>query len=383
MKYNPKDSFRMILVDFSSMVHRHLYNSINAIKPQKKNNKYKTADFIDYWKFLMLDELFRLPIEYNGFGDVVLCLDDFSKRYWRKDVFSNYKSGRSIARTESDIDFKEFFELSNVFVDSLKLNSPWKFISFESAEADDVIFVLSKEFSNDRILIYSPDKDFIQCQRYSNNVTQYSPITRKYITADTKASSMEKWITEHICLGDSGDGVPRIIDETEFSDSFKLFISTHNLHLTEFVWHKLASTEKTFYDTQFTDWATKNNLEVIIFKKHRFGISGLNKKIEEYGSLKNWLKSDQLLELNYIRNYTLVMAEGIPDYVKTGIMNSFNENKNQFVYSEFEIFLKKNNLRNIVSSIPPSLKPEIDADFFDSIWWFVIINKNKRVKNAI
>ena len=368
MKYNPKDSFQMILVDFSSMVHRHLYNAITAIKPRKYNNKYKTSDFIDYWRFMILTELFQLPIEYTGFGEVVICLDDFTKRYWRKDVFPEYKQSRSVSRSESDIDFKEFFEHANTFVNALKTNSPWKFVSCESAEADDVIFVLSKEFSNDNILIYSPDKDFIQCQRHGGTISQYSPLTKKYITADTKSNSMENWINEHICLGDAGDGVPRIIDETEFSNTFNQFMLIHDLCLTELDWSKKPITEKAKLKTQFSNWSNQNGHDEPMFKKIRFGISSLKRKIDEYGSLKNWLKSNQLLEMNYIRNYKLVMAEGIPEYIKTGILASYNVIKNDFDYSSFELFLKNNNLFGAISMIPSSLKPEIAADFFGELW---------------
>ena len=48
------------------------------------------------------------------------------------------------------------------------------------AEADDIIATLCKNFQNEKIMIVSGDKDFIQLQKYPN-VQQYSPILNKYV----------------------------------------------------------------------------------------------------------------------------------------------------------------------------------------------------------
>ena len=56
-----------------------------------------------------------------------------------------------------------------------KENLPYKMIEVYGAEADDIIATLCKHFQDEKIMIVSGDKDFIQLQTYPN-VKQYSPI---------------------------------------------------------------------------------------------------------------------------------------------------------------------------------------------------------------
>ena len=54
---------------------------------------------------------------------------------------------------------------------------PYKVVETYGAEADDVIATLCKHYQNEKVMIISGDKDFIQLQKY-DNVKQYSPITK-------------------------------------------------------------------------------------------------------------------------------------------------------------------------------------------------------------
>ena len=77
----------------------------------------------------------------------------------------------------------------------------------EGAEADDIIAVLTARLSSsDNILILSSDKDFGQLQKYPN-VTQYSPILKRFIKIDNPTT----FIREHILKGDRGDGIPNFL----------------------------------------------------------------------------------------------------------------------------------------------------------------------------
>jgi hypothetical protein len=60
------------------------------------------------------------------------------------------------------------------------------------------------------ILIMSGDKDFIQLHKYSN-VSQYDPVRKRWIKFDNP----EKYLIEHICKGDRGDGVPNILSKDD------------------------------------------------------------------------------------------------------------------------------------------------------------------------
>ena len=55
---------------------------------------------------------------------------------------------------------------------------PYKFVEVYGADFDDII-TLCKEYQDQKTMIISGDKDFIQLQKYEN-VSQYSPIQRRW-----------------------------------------------------------------------------------------------------------------------------------------------------------------------------------------------------------
>lgn len=141
----------------------------------------------------------------NKYPNVVLCCDN--RHYWRKDYFPFYKSQRKHDREASGLDWTLIFETLNKIRDELKENFPYKVIDVHGAEADDIIAVLTARLSpHSDVLILSSDKDFGQLQKYSN-VTQYSPILKRFIKVDDP----QKFIKEHILKGDRGDGIPNFL----------------------------------------------------------------------------------------------------------------------------------------------------------------------------
>jgi 5'-3' exonuclease len=90
--------------------------------------------------------------------------------------------------------------------------------------ADDIISILCKytqtekdRSKNEKVMIVSGDKDFIQLQRYVN-VKQYSPILKKYVNGHNP----ETYIKEHIFKGDTSDGVPNVLSpDNTFADGLR------------------------------------------------------------------------------------------------------------------------------------------------------------------
>lgn len=212
----------MILVDMSSTLHRMIFGSTkDPTLPKDKSGKILTESFIYYTMYMILSELIELQIKYQNYGKLVICFDDYKKAYWRRDSFPEYKQNRRDVSTkdESPINYKEVYAKTNELFEQIRKNTPWKCLYINRAEADDIILVLAKEYYQEGVLIYSPDKDFIQSQRLPG-IKQYSALTKKWITPDTKHGDMKKWIYQHVMLGDESDGVPKVIDNTEFSESF-------------------------------------------------------------------------------------------------------------------------------------------------------------------
>jgi hypothetical protein len=143
------------------------------------------------------------------YGELILCCDD--KNNWRKDIFPNYKAARKKVRTTTDTDWQDLYDKLNLLKSELTEWFPYKVLQAERAEADDIIAVLVG-LANERTLILSSDKDFIQLHHF--NVRQYSPIQKKFVEGDAKWSLHEKLIK-----GDVGDGVPNIMsDDNVFID---------------------------------------------------------------------------------------------------------------------------------------------------------------------
>ena len=131
----------------------------------------------------------------SKYPNVVLCCD--SKKYWRKEYFPFYKSQRKVDREASGLDWSMIFDTLNRLRDEMKEYFPSKVLDVEGAEAADVIAGLTARLApSTNILILSSDKDFGQLQKYPN-VTQYSPILKRFIKIDDPKS----FIREHIIKG--------------------------------------------------------------------------------------------------------------------------------------------------------------------------------------
>jgi len=206
---------------------------------------------------------------YNDYGEVVLTYD--SKHYWRREVFPQYKAGRKKGREKDNKDWDSIFGVLNKIKAEFKDNLPYKYLEVYGAEADDIIATLCKNFQNEKIMIVSGDKDFIQLQKYPN-VSQYSPILKKYVNGHNP----DTYIKEHILKGDTSDGVPNVL-----------------------------SPDNTFVD-------------------------GLRQRPLGRKKIENWLDIhiDDLhdeVKRNYQRNDKLINLDNVPDELEKEIMVDFSE----------------------------------------------------------
>lgn len=367
----------MILTDYSSILHRMLYTAVSSVKPTvDENEKYITSEYIDFCKFLMMEELINIERQFaSEYGDLIICLDDHSKGYWRKEVYSGYKQDRAKNRSKTQVNFPEVFEEVNKLSHELINNSPWRVLNIPRAEADDTMLVLAREFcKSEKVLIHSPDKDMIQAQRYTDNVRQYSSLTKKFLGFGTKAGSMEEWVNEHICLGDAADAVPKITDRTEFSEEFNDFLNTYNdvnTTLTELDFHNLDRSGQESILNMFEHYKDSKyegipSHDIPMWKKIRLGPKGLQKKLKEAGSLENFLAENELYRRNAEMNFVLVMEEGIPQDIRKDIIDSYVSANVDFDPRKFETYLEESGLGRLVSELPKSLKVnELTAEDFN------------------
>lgn len=188
----------MIIVDLNQVM-------ISTLMMQIGNHKNIKIEE-DLVRHMVLNSIRSHKMKFGDeYGELVIACDD--KNYWRKQVYPYYKANRKKERDASELDWNAIFDVLNKIRQELKDYFPYKVIQVESAEADDIIATLVKEYAyREKILILSGDKDFGQLQKYPN-VKQYSPVMKKYITC----TNPDLFLKEHIIRGDSSDGIPNFL----------------------------------------------------------------------------------------------------------------------------------------------------------------------------
>lgn len=159
-------------------------------------------------RHMILNSIRRYNVKFREeYGQTIIACDRTS---WRKEKFPQYKGKRKTSRDESPLDWNKLFGFLNNIRDEIAEEMGFPVVYADRAEADDVIAVLTQstqEFGqNEPVMIVSSDKDFIQLHRYSN-VKQFSPMKRAALKVDDPVY----YKFEHVCKGDSSDGVPNIL----------------------------------------------------------------------------------------------------------------------------------------------------------------------------
>ena len=198
----------MIVIDMNQIALANLMMNL-------KMNNSKTIDE-NMVRHMILNSIRMYRMEHHDeYGEVVLTWD--SKHSWRRDYFPEYKASRRKGREESDLDWDDIFGTLNKIRNEIKETFPYKYLEVFGAEADDIIGFLCEENRDEKIMIISGDKDFIQLQKYPN-VKQWSPITKK----DVNGFNPTTYLKEHILRGDTSDGVPNVLSpDNTFVDGLR------------------------------------------------------------------------------------------------------------------------------------------------------------------
>jgi 5'-3' exonuclease len=228
--------------------------------------------------------------------EVVIACDN--KKYWRRDIFPNYKSNRKKARESSGHDWISIFDVLNKIRDELKTHSPYKVLDVDTAEADDVIGVLAMKYSaSQKVMILSSDKDFAQLQKFPN-VEQYSPILKKVIREPLPNLQLKQLIIR----GDKGDGIPNILTKDD------VFVE--------------GGRQKPITEAKIINW--------------------LNQDPSEFCN-------DEMLR-NYKRNEMLIDLTYIPETLKQTIIDNYENTKGR-TKQEFLNYMMANRLKNLIEVI--------------------------------
>ncbi len=188
-----------ILVDFNQIAISNLMINL------KMNHINEVEE--DMLRHMILNSLrFNRNKFSKEYGELIICCD--GRNTWRKDVFPFYKQNRKKTRAASGYNWGKIFDVLNTIREELDEHFPYKVIHNDRAEADDIIAILAKNWIDEKVLILSGDKDFMQLQKF-DNINQYSPVQKKFLrTKDPK-----EFLFEHIVRGDVGDGIPNCLSK--------------------------------------------------------------------------------------------------------------------------------------------------------------------------
>ena len=259
---NGRQDGLMIIMDMNQISLASLMMDMNM-----RNSNEVREDLV---RHMILNSIRMYRMDFHQeFGEIVLTYD--SKHYWRRDYFPNYKQNRKKGREKDSRDWDAIFNCLNKIKAEFKENLPYKYMEVHGCEADDIIATLCKHFPDEKIMIVSGDKDFIQLQKYPN-VQQYSPILKKYVNGHNP----DTYIKEHILKGDTSDGIPNVL-----------------------------SPDNTFVDG---------------LRQRPLG----RKKIETWLDMHIDDLQDEV-KRNYQRNNTLINLDNVPDNLEKEIMVDFSE----------------------------------------------------------
>jgi 5'-3' exonuclease len=190
----------MILIDLNQVCIANILQEVKSIK--------KIEPLLVKHMILSTLLFYRKKFK-DRYGELVICCD--SKKSWRKDVFPFYKANRKANREKHPVDWNGIFEVINSLTDDLVNHFPYSVIRVDQAEADDIIGTMAKNYYRDeKIMIISSDKDFLQLQKYFN-VEQFSPTQKKMLVS----KDPNGYLREHIMKGDRGDGIPNFLSDDD------------------------------------------------------------------------------------------------------------------------------------------------------------------------
>jgi hypothetical protein len=245
----------MILFDFSQIV---ISNSIDYFQ------KTGSVIEVELLRHIALNNILILKNKLSkNDEEIVLCFD--GRNYWRKAVFPPYKQNRHGDHSKSSFDWDAFYKSFNQIKTEFHENLPFKCIEVFSAEADDIISVLSHIGVRDRlpVTIVSSDKDFLQLQNLSPLIRQFSPFLKKFISIENSKYDL----FEHIVRGDSGDGIPNILsDDDTFIIAGKRSKSIRSKQLAEWKEIGISSGDKFCSSVAMLEKLHRNQLLIDLTK---------------------------------------------------------------------------------------------------------------------
>jgi hypothetical protein len=279
----------MILFDYNQVAISNLMEQIGSSKTQVEEGLVRHM-------ILNTIRTYVKKFKESHGPEVIIACDN--KNYWRRDIFPHYKASRKKAREASGHDWNTIFECLSKIRGELADYTPYKVVTVDTCEADDIIAVLVQKYSaTQKVMILSSDKDFAQLQRYPN-VEQFSPILKKYIKEPLPMAQLKQLIIR----GDKGDGIPNILSADD------VFV--------------VGGRQKPITEAKIIGW--------------------MNQEAKEFCN-------DEMLR-NFSRNETLIDLTKIPENLKLKILDTY-ENAKVSSKQDLLNYMIANRLKNLIENL--------------------------------
>lgn len=314
---------KIVLVDFSHLCYRNLFTAhaeVMKTPAYMLSGTFKEEDYFDvmpedplrgvalqdvFYHF-MVKGILSIKKQFNAKPEeIYLCIDSSS---WRKQEYKGYKSGRSKSRSKSPFEWSGIYQMFDKLKSIIANNTKIHVFETSTAEADDVIYVLSRELSKKGIEVdvVTADKDIKQVLKFSG-VRMWDPIKRTFIT-----DYNNKNLLHHILIGDASDDIPSIKAETEFDSKFITFLKMNDIYLTSVEEVKNLEVFENILE----------QYEGPIYKTARFG-EKTALKIIEGKTLFSTLRENKLYRENFKRNRKLIDMSKIPSNIQANIISDY------------------------------------------------------------
>ena len=192
-----------IMFDFENLALRCFYGN-KDVNPKSESPNY------DFWEYLVFNSIYRMLYK-ERVNEVILALD---RESWRKIVYPPYKANRKKKKEESEVNWELYQQKKNEFLDKIRENLPFKVISVNRAEADDIIGALILNDKLNNPIIVSMDCDYLQL---SHQTRIYHPLQKEFISI----ANTEQFLFYASVLGQKKDNILNVKTPWDWPESKK------------------------------------------------------------------------------------------------------------------------------------------------------------------
>ena len=158
------------------------------------------------WRYNCINSIMATLWKIKDVTEVIVAVDD--KNQWRKAYYSRYKESRKKKKKKSEHDWNLIYKHINILAADLKHYFPFKLLKVRSAEADDIIAVLSCKLTNDTIIV-ARDEDYYQLFAKRDNIRVLDPLAQ-VLHSPTDFTDVKDFILGLIFQGQKKDDIPNI-----------------------------------------------------------------------------------------------------------------------------------------------------------------------------